>query len=79
MATIEIAERYPDRTALRLVVNVPDLLWVLVHRRAEQRMYRRLSRLSPHLIRDAGFDPDEVYDRMSGSWAEVNPGRYRGR
>ena len=79
MTTIEIAELCADRPMPRLVFTVPDGLWAFVRRRAERRMYACLARLSPHLIRDAGFDPDVVHDAVAGSWDEVAPGRYRNR
>ena len=40
-------------------------------RRKERRMMVDLSRLPPHLIRDMGFDPEQIYYELRGSWEEI--------
>jgi hypothetical protein len=72
MATIEIAELHPDRAAHRIVVKVPDLIWILFRRRAERRLYVCLSRLPPHIIRDAGFDPDDIHVAAADPWSALD-------
>lgn len=52
---------------------ISGLLWRLRTRIEERRTLVRLSRLSPHLIRDMGIDPDDVYAALKGSWDEVGP------
>ena len=50
-----------------------------VRRRRQRQALARLARLSPRLIRDAGFDPAVVHDAVAGTWDEVAPGRYHDR
>lgn len=77
MAMIAISEVGHDRPFIRLEVTVPAFVVALVRRRSERRALKRLSRLPERLVRDAGFDPDAVRDAVSGTWDEVDPGRYR--
>ena len=79
MATIAIRDVCWDPPTLRLAITIPDLFWSFMRRRRERRLMARLARLSPHLIRDIGFDPDQVYDAVAGTWGEVDPGRPRVR
>ncbi len=79
MATIEITEVCCTRPSVRLVITMPAFVWALVRHRRERQMFARLSRLSPRLIRDTGFDPAAVHDAVAGTWDEVAPGRYRDR
>lgn len=79
MAMIAIGEVGYDRPFIRLEVTVPAFVVAFVRRRSERRALARLSRLPERLVRDAGFDPETVRDAVSGTWDEVNPGRYRHR
>jgi uncharacterized protein YjiS (DUF1127 family) len=49
-----------------------------VRHHRERRAIARLGRLSPHLIRDMGFDPAAVYGALHGTWDEVPGDRWRG-
>lgn len=44
-------------------------------RRRHRRLLRQLGRLSPRLIADMGFDPDEVLGAAENSWDEWHPDR----
>jgi len=79
MAMIAIMDVSPDQPSLRLVVTMPNIISAYIRRRRERRLFAELSRLSPRLIRDAGFDPDAVHDAVANTWDEVEPGRYRNR
>ncbi|PRD40890.1 hypothetical protein C5748_24380 [Phyllobacterium phragmitis] len=45
--------------------------------RQERRALVALSRLPPHVIRDMGCDPEQIYAALDGSWDEVDPGNFR--
>lgn len=45
--------------------------------RQERRQLVALSRLGPRLIRDIGFDPEDIYRALDGSWDEVDPADFR--
>jgi uncharacterized protein YjiS (DUF1127 family) len=47
-------------------------------RRRERRTLVAVSRLDPHMIRDMGFDPDQVYAALDGSWDEIDPASFGG-
>ena len=78
MTTIDISATF-DRPTPRIALAVPSFIPTLIRRHRERRLLVLLSRLPPHLICDAGFDPDEVYGAVEGTWNEINPGRYRNR
>lgn len=44
------------------------------HRR-ERRALVAISRLGPRLIRDMGFEPQQIYAALEGSWDEVDPAK----
>lgn len=75
MTTIAFAEICQDPPSVRLVITVPDLLWSHLRRRRQRRLYARLARLSPHIIRDIGLDPDDVRAAVAGPFDPVVPGR----
>jgi uncharacterized protein YjiS (DUF1127 family) len=77
MTMIELTDVYARPPTLRLAIGIPDFLRTFLRRRRARRLLARLSRLSPHLIRDIGLDPDEVHDAVAGTWDEVIPGRCR--
>jgi uncharacterized protein YjiS (DUF1127 family) len=78
MTTMDIGATF-GRPTPRIALAVPGFIRTLIRRRRERRLFALLSRLPPHLIRDVGFDPEEVYDAVEGTWYEINPGRYRNR
>lgn len=78
MAFLEIAETCARRPSVRLVVAMPPVLATWVRWRRRRRLLRQLARLSDHLIRDAGFDPDVVRAEVAGTWDVALPGRDRG-
>lgn len=41
--------------------------------RNERQAIVALSRLDPRLIRDMGFDPEQVCEALDGTWDEVDP------
>ncbi|RCS24497.1 DUF1127 domain-containing protein [Phyllobacterium salinisoli] len=45
--------------------------------REERRELVALSRLGPHIIRDMGFDPEEVYMALNGSWDDIDPAKFQ--
>ena len=77
MTTMAINAVYCERPALKLTITIPVVFWVWLERRRQRRLYARLSRLSPHLIRDMGIDPEDVRDAVAGTWDEIDPGRIR--
>lgn len=77
MTTIEIAETCCEPPRPRLSVPVPQILSAFVGWRRRRRTFACLSRLPEHLMRDAGVDPDAVYDAVPGRWEEAHPGRSR--
>ena len=44
---------------------------------AERRLLKKLSRHSPHLMRDMGFDPEEIVAAANGEMAVSEPFRLR--
>ena len=76
MTTIALTEMSRGRRMAHLTFTVPAFLWAFIRRRQERRLFARLSRLPPHLIRDAGFEPEAVYEAVRNSWDEVSPGRF---
>jgi hypothetical protein len=79
MAIIEFTDVCCGQPSLRVEVGLPRLIWSYLRRRAERRMWARVARLPEHLMRDAGFDPEQVYDAVPGRWEERHPGRLRVR
>jgi uncharacterized protein YjiS (DUF1127 family) len=57
---------------------VPRWWHALATRLARRRTLRKFYHLSPHLLRDMGFDPAEVYGAFEGTLAEVHGDRWRG-
>jgi uncharacterized protein YjiS (DUF1127 family) len=71
----EPARRLPARTS----VFAPFVeAWRTFRRRIEEhRVLVSLSRKNPRLLRDMGFEPDEIYDTVRNTWDEVPPARRR--
>ncbi len=47
-------------------------VWHAYRRRIEEhRIIVGLSRHDPHVLRDMGFEPDEIYDAVRNTWDEV--------
>jgi uncharacterized protein YjiS (DUF1127 family) len=81
MATIELFQSARDeaQAASREVGFLSELREAVraVRRRVEERRtIARLSRLSPHLIRDMGLDPDAIRGALIGTWDEVHEDRF---
>ena len=71
----EPSRRLPIRTSLFAPFAEA---WHTFHRRIEeQRILVSLSRKNPRLLRDMGFEPDEIYDTVRNTWDEVPPARRR--
>lgn len=59
---------------------VPNF-WTAIHAawqayamvRQQRKEYLALLRLSPRLIHDMGFKPEDVYEAFSGGWYELDP------
>jgi uncharacterized protein YjiS (DUF1127 family) len=68
MTTMAIRDLCWEPPTLNLTVRLPRILWTYLRWREERRLLRHLARLPDHLIRDMGFDPDEVRGTISGVW-----------
>jgi uncharacterized protein YjiS (DUF1127 family) len=84
MATIDFIEtahqdaqghRIPSRTSL--FAPLVEAFAAYRRRIEEHRIIVRLSRHDGHLLRDMGFEPDEIYDAVRDSWDEVPDARRR--
>jgi uncharacterized protein YjiS (DUF1127 family) len=79
MATLDVALRLPEKRVRYDLIGALQVAWrAFVHHRRERRTLVELSRLSPHVIRDMGFDPERVYEALDGSWDEVDPSSWSG-
>ncbi|WP_309084836.1 DUF1127 domain-containing protein [Chelativorans sp.] len=78
MSTIEL---FAEFHKARLRYAWPGTLqawWNAMRRhRRERRTLVALSRLDQRILRDMGFDPEEVYEALDGGWDEVNPASIR--
>lgn len=80
MSTFLMTEDTPepwDREACenttRALVTAPHTLWQAIAARfARKSLLRKLSRHDPHLLRDMGFDPSEVYGEFEGTLYELH-------
>jgi uncharacterized protein YjiS (DUF1127 family) len=72
MATIDIFEATRRESPVRIGFFARLIaIWQAYIRQVEEhRAIVRLSRLGPHLIRDMGFDPDEIHAALDGTWDE---------
>ena len=84
MATIDFIEtahqdaqghRIPSRTSL--FAPLVEAFAAYRRRIEEHRIIVGLSRHDAHLLRDMGFEPDEIYDAVRDSWDEVPDARRR--
>ena len=86
MTTLSMTDSLPDtlgteacETATRSAFALPRRLWTtIVERIVRRRTLRKLYRLDPHILRDMGFDPAEVYGMYEGTFGEVHGDRFRG-
>jgi uncharacterized protein YjiS (DUF1127 family) len=83
MSVIDIHDTPAAIDASAAGLRVPDVsaalarLWRRTARRVEERRtLLRLSRLSPHVVRDMGFEPELIAEALEGSWDEVDLARY---
>ncbi len=77
MTTIAMTEPCCERTSLLPAVSVAEIFQAYLRWRRQRRTLACVSRLSEHLMRDAGLDPEDVYDAVPGRWEEAHPGRSR--
>ncbi|MBB2970329.1 hypothetical protein [Mesorhizobium sp. RMAD-H1] len=79
MTAIELSTRFRQKTDRYDFLGTLIAGWTAMrHHRQERREFVALSRLAPHVIRDMGFDPEEIYAALNGSWDEVDPARFHG-
>jgi uncharacterized protein YjiS (DUF1127 family) len=82
MATIELFQSARDDEAQAAshqagFLSGPRKAFRAVRRRVEERRtIAKLSRLSPHLIRDMGLDPEAIRGALIGTWDEVHEDRF---
>ena len=84
MATIDFIETAHQDEPTRRISARTSLFAPLVEafaayrrRIEEHRIIVGLSRHDAHLLRDMGFEPDEIYDAVHDSWDEVPDARRR--
>jgi hypothetical protein len=78
MTAIELSEEFRDGRARYDFMGTLLAGWRAMRRhRQRRREIVAISRHGPRLIRDMGFDPEEVYKVLDGSWDEVDPARLR--
>ena len=54
-------------------------LWRRLQKTLEdRRTLRKLYHLDPHVLRDMGFEPAEIYSAYEGAFGEVHGDRFRG-
>jgi len=67
-------------TLSRNIPRAPSLRALLAHwwtARAERREIAHLSRHSPRMLRDLGYNPADIYRAVEGTWDEVTVDRFR--
>ncbi|MCG8510814.1 MAG: hypothetical protein MI741_16445 [Rhodospirillales bacterium] len=80
MTALEFCDRlYARRARIDWLKALSNAWRAFLSRRRDRRTIVTLSRLDPRHIRDAGFDPDLIYEALDGSWDEVEPGRFHNR
>jgi uncharacterized protein YjiS (DUF1127 family) len=79
MALLDITARMPRSRVRYDLLGALQAAWhAFGQHRQDRRTLITISRMSPRLIRDMGFDPDRVYEALDGTWDEVDPASYRG-
>jgi len=77
MTAIELSASFRERPIRYDFLGTLIAGWQAMRRhRRERRELVALSRRAPHVIRDMGFDPEEVYAALNGSWDEIDPTRF---
>jgi uncharacterized protein YjiS (DUF1127 family) len=78
MTMSEFCKKFPERGARHTIrgMLVAGLRAMRCYR-SERQALIALSRLDPRLIRDLGFDPEQVYEALDGTWDEVDPASLR--
>ncbi|KXF77011.1 hypothetical protein ATN84_13580 [Paramesorhizobium deserti] len=77
MTAIELSARAREKTARYDFLGTLIAGWRAMRRhRQERRELVALSRRTPRVIRDMGFDPEEIYAALNSSWDEVDPARF---
>jgi uncharacterized protein YjiS (DUF1127 family) len=84
MATFDLFDNIHDGERARRIPAPASFFaplvaaWQAYRRRFEERrIIVKLSRKDAHLLRDMGFEPDEIYDAVHSSWDEVPAARRR--
>lgn len=76
MTTYDLTNSRPARRFV--LVNAGAAAFARLARRDEEhRTIVQLSRMSPRLLGDMGFDPDVIYGAVDGTWDEVSDQRRR--
>lgn len=80
MTAIELSEEFRQGRARYDILGTLIVGWRAMRRhRKERRLLITLSRLAPHVIRDIGLDPEQVYEALEGSWDEIDPANFRSK
>jgi len=81
MATYDVFEAIAAETPIANEKRTGALaaLWQRLQKRFEdRRTLRKLYHLDPHVLRDMGFEPAEIYSAYEGTFGEVHGDRFRG-
>jgi uncharacterized protein YjiS (DUF1127 family) len=74
MSAIIHAERFREQPRASRLLGTLRTGWDgFLRRREERRALLRLWQLGPHLVRDAGFDPEVVGAAVGGGWEDLRP------
>jgi uncharacterized protein YjiS (DUF1127 family) len=75
MAAIEFSEVRSERSARERSDVLGELgnRWrEFLARRRDRRAQVALLRLPPHVLRDRGVDPEQIYYQLAGSWDAID-------
>jgi uncharacterized protein YjiS (DUF1127 family) len=72
MATIDVFEATRSESPVHtgFFAQLLEAWQAYVRQIEEHRTIVKLSRLDPHLIRDMGFEPADIYAALDGTWDE---------
>lgn len=74
MTTIELSAQFRKGRVRYDALGTLLAGWRAMRRhRQERRALVAISRLGPRLIRDMGFDPQQIREALEGSWNEIDP------
>ena len=78
MTAIDFSVKYHEDLTRYDILGALRAGWqAFARRRQERRAIVAISRLAPHVIRDMGFEPEEIYGALNGTWDEVDPVNFR--